>query len=99
MSGIREKYVVLGVDLYHVRNRNERRVVRSMIEAISKKQMETAFSAEELKDIYAYALNLLEPRYVQQGTIVLRDPVRREHVDKAVNEAIALVFNNPKNGG
>ena len=96
MPKTREKYVVLGVDLYHVRNRNEQRVAKSMNEIIEQKQLEGALTPEDIKDVYAYALNQLAPRYTQQGTIVLRDPVRKEEVDKIVNEAFALVMNNPK---
>ena len=98
MSKIREKYLVLGVDLYHVRNRNEKRLIKSMMEIITAKGLEDKLSPEALKDIYAYALNQLEARYTQQGTVVLRDPVRKEKIDKVVNEAIVLVMNHPKRG-
>ncbi len=98
MSKTREKYLVLGIDLYHVRNRNEQRVAKSMNKLIGQKKLDEAFSSGDLKDIYAYALNQLEPRYAQQGTIVLRDPVRAEKVDAIVTEAIALVRGNPKKG-
>ena len=98
MPKIREKYLVLGVDLYHVRNRNEKRVAKSMSKLIGHKKLEAQLSSGDIKDIYAYALNQLEPRYAQQGTIVLRDPVRAEKVDAIVNEAIALVRSNPKKG-
>ena len=96
MPNTREKYIVFGVDLYHVRSRNEQRVAKSMIAAIERQKLEGELSAEDIKDIYAYALNQLEPRYTQQGTIVLRDPVRKEKVDKIVSEAITLVYSNPK---
>ena len=97
MPKTRQKYVVLGVDLYHVRNRNDQRVAKSMGEVIEQKKLEGLLTPEDIKDIYAYALNQLAPRYTQQGTIVLRDPVRKEEVDEIVGEAIALVMNNPKN--
>jgi len=96
MPKTREKYVVLGVDLYHVRNRNEQRVVKRMSETIAEKRLENRLSSEDIKDIYAYALNQLESRYTQQGTIVLRDPVRKEKIDRFVAEAITLVMTHPK---
>jgi len=96
MPKTREKYVVLGVDLYHVRNRNEQRVVKRMSETIAEKRLENRLSSEDIKDIYAYALNQLESRYTQQGTIVLRDPVRKEKIDRIVAEAITLVMTHPK---
>ena len=99
MSKTREKYVVLGIDLYHVRNRNEQRVVKRMSEAIAEKRLENKLSSEDIKDIYAYALNQLEPRYTQQGTIVLRDPVRKEKIGRIVDEAITLVMAHPKDNG
>jgi predicted MPP superfamily phosphohydrolase len=96
MPKTREKYVMLGIDLYHVRNRNEQRVVKRMSEAIAEKRLENRLSSEDIKDIYAYALNQLESRYTQQGTIVLRDPVRKEKIDRIVAEAITLVMTHPK---
>ena len=99
MPKTREKYVVLGVDLYHVRNRNEQRIVKYMIEAIAEQGLENKLSPEDIKDIYAYALNQLDSRYTQQGTIVLRDPVRNEMIDRVVDEAITLVMAHPKNKG
>ncbi len=62
------------------------------------KKLENELSADEIRDIYAYALNQLEPRYAQRGTIILRDPVRKEKVAAVVDEAITLVINNPKSG-
>jgi alcohol dehydrogenase class IV len=99
MPKTRDKYVVLGVDLYHVRNRNEQRIAKSMAEIIAAKGLENEFSSEDLKDIYAYALNQLEARYAQQGTIVLGDPIRKEKIDRIVTEAVTLVMNNPKDRG
>jgi predicted MPP superfamily phosphohydrolase len=96
VTKIREKYLVLGVDLYHVRNRNEQRIAKSILESITEKRLESKLAPDDIRDIYAYALNQLESRYTQQGTIVLRDPVRQEKIEKVVAEAIALVMLNPK---
>lgn len=95
MPKTREKYVVGGIDLYHVRNRNEQRVIQSLEERLQFEKYKNV-TPEMIKDAYAYALNQLPPRYTQQGTIVLRDPVRKEDIDKIVVEALALVINNPK---
>jgi ethanolamine ammonia-lyase small subunit len=99
MPKTRGKYVVLGVDLYHVRNRHAQRIAKSMIEIITAKGLENEFSSEDVKDIYAYALNQLEARYAQHGTIILRDPVRKNTVDKIVAEAVTLVMSHPKGKG
>ena len=96
MPNTREKYLVLDVDLYHVRNRAERRVAQSMNERIAEKGLENELSPGDVKDIYAYALNQLQSRYSQQGTIILREPVRKERIDMIVEEAIKVVIHNPK---
>jgi len=96
MPKTREKYLVFGIDLYHVRNRNDLRVIKRMNEAIAESGLQNKLSPEDIKDIYAYALNQIVPRYTQQGTIVLRDPVRKETIDQIVDEAIALVMAHPK---
>lgn len=96
MSKTREKYVVAGVDLYHVCNRNELRVAKSLADLIESKQLDD-ISPEAIKDVFAYALNQLPARYTQQGTIVLRDPVRSEDIDQVVADALLYILQNPKN--
>lgn len=95
MSKTRSLYLVAGVDVYHVRNRNEQRVVKSLNAHLARSGL-TDLSPETIKDTYAYALNNLFPRYTQQGTIVLRDPVRKETIDAVVAEALEHVIKNPK---
>ena len=95
MSGQHGKYVVDGVDMFMVRNRNEFRVAECMREALETMK-DTYFSEKTLQDVYAYSLNQLPARYTQSGTIVLRDPVRKETVRKIVREAFDLIINNPK---
>ena len=95
MSARHDKYIVDGVNMYMVRNRNETRVAECMRETLA--AMKGAYVSEKaLQDIYAYALNQLPARYAQGGTIVLRDPVRKEAVRKIVREAFELVMHNPK---
>ncbi len=91
-----QKNCLLGdVDLSSVRNRNEQRVIecmRKMLEELGS----PALPEKLLKDAYAYALNQLPARYTQCGTIVLRDPVRRETIETHVSEALRRVLENPK---
>ncbi|MDL2267733.1 late competence development ComFB family protein [Desulfovibrio sp. OttesenSCG-928-G15] len=94
MPKTREKYVVNGVDLFFVRNRNEQRVIKYLNELVEKNQL--AITPEALKDAYAYALNNLPARYTQEGTIVLRDPVRRNSLEEVVESSIEHVLKNPK---
>jgi hypothetical protein len=91
----REDYIFSGTDLYTVRNRNERRVLKSMA-ANKEIQALGGLDGNAVRDIYAMALNLLSPRYTQSGTIVLREPVRKSAVDEAVRQALQQVLNNPK---
>ena len=95
MSEQRTKYVVDGVDMFSVRNRNETRVAECMREEIEKRK-DTYFSEKALQDVYAYALNQLSARYAQSGTIVLRDPIRKDALRKVVHEAFEVVIKNPK---
>ncbi|MDR2124765.1 MAG: late competence development ComFB family protein [Desulfovibrio sp.] len=91
----RENYIFAGTDLYTVRNRNELRVLKSMA-ANREIQACSDPDGNRIRDIYAMALNLLPPRYTQSGTIVLREPVRKNVVDEAVREAVQRILNNPK---
>ncbi len=91
-----QNYQLQGVNLYSVRNRNEVRVIEEMNSIISQENGEVAYSEEELYDIYAYALNRLPARYAQLGTIVLRDPVKKEMIRAVVEEAFKVIRSNPK---
>ena len=95
MSVAREKYIVAGVDLYHIRNRNEQRVIRCLTEEIERLGLRNV-PPELIQDSYALALNNLPARYTQQGTIVLRDPVKKMSIEGAVTAAVKHVLDNPK---
>lgn len=95
MSKTREKYSISGVDLYHVRNRNELRVIRCLKEAIERDGLDD-IAPDAIKDAYAFALNNLPARYTQQGTIVLRDPVLKSTIEGIVSDALTRVLLNPK---
>ncbi len=95
MSKSREKYVVAGIDLYHVRNRNEQRVIKCLLEEVERLGLAEA-PRKVIEDAYALALNQLPARYAQQGTIVLRDPVKKMTIEDVVNASVKHVLNNPK---
>ncbi|OBQ56191.1 late competence development ComFB family protein [Halodesulfovibrio spirochaetisodalis] len=90
-----EKYLLNDVNFFDIRNRNEGRVIKTI-----QKVLETPPyykpSEKDLFDIYALSLNSLPARYAQQGTIVLRDPVRDSDIEDAVRKAFAIVVENPK---
>jgi len=92
MDRRRDKYLVAGVDLSDVRNRNETRVAEAMrlvLEECGNLKLDT----EALQDVYACALNQLSARYVQSGTIILRDPVEPQEIREAVEGALQQVMN------
>ena len=95
MPGTREKYMIAGVDVYHVRNRNEQRVAKRLREHIESRGF-TDLAPDAIRDAYASALNMLAPRYAQTGTIVLREPVRAAAIEAAVEEGLSRALRTPK---
>lgn len=82
------------VDLSRINNRNEIRVIQAM-DSIMSEMKDWEPEALDIQDIYALALNRLPPRYVQEGTIVFNEPVRKEEVEKVVREAVRVVKESP----
>ncbi len=95
MGKQRDKYSIGKTDLSSIRNRNEARVLACLRQALDDLG-NPELSDKMLKDAYAFALNQLPARYTQGGTIVLRDPVRKEQLHTSVAEALRKVLNNPK---
>ncbi len=90
-----EKYYVNDVPLGKIRNRNELRVIQFMSEILNTLD-DYSPGMMDVEDIYALTLNLLPPRYVQRGSIVLREEVTDEMIEEKVREAIEVVSSNPK---
>ncbi|MBF0286188.1 MAG: late competence development ComFB family protein [SAR324 cluster bacterium] len=90
-----DKYCVNNVPLHKIRNRNELRVIQAMREVLNELEGYHP-SMMDVEDIYALALNLLPPRYVQRGSIVLREEVTDEMLKEKVREAVEVVSTNPK---
>ena len=86
---------VKGFDLNKIRNRNERRVARFMIEILSEYYEDYIFEQLDVEDIYALTLNLLPARYVQKGTIILQDRLSDFEIKSKVREATERVLQNP----
>ncbi len=80
-----------------VYNRNERLIIRELEKMVKNGDTRlSTFSEKDIRDIYALANNQLMPKYVQKGTIVVQNDVSKEDVEMAVENAIDIVFNNPK---
>lgn len=89
-----QKYEVGSANLFHVRNRNEVRVVKALPRILAEYP---GFEPEvlDLEDIFALALNKLPPRYVQHGTIVLNEPVGEDEIHDALRFAVDKVRDSP----
>ena len=82
------------VDLSRITNKNEKRVIMAMEEILTTtddKDLDTL----DIQDIYALSLNRLTPRYVQEGTIVFNEPVKKKEIEKVVGESIKIVTERP----
>ena len=90
-----KNYAVGEVNLENIRNRNELRIIERM-PLILTEYPDYMPESLDIQDIYALALNTLPPRYIQQGSIVLGEPVRLDMVDDALRDAIETVRARPK---
>ena len=91
---IDDKYLVHGVNLSNIRNRNESRVAKVLNEVLDDFYDEDP-DVIDIQDIFALALNKLPARYVQQGGMVLKEPLREADIRDAVEEAIQIVKSKP----
>lgn len=91
----KDKYTVQGVSLDKIRNKNELRVVRLMPEVLES-FIDFHPGIMDIEDIYALTLNNLPPRYVQKGSIVLREEVTDDIIREQIRGAIEVVSGRPK---
>lgn len=92
---VKTKDVLPEVDFSAVHNRNEARVLKEL-KKLYPEFPEGVREPKAIQDIYALALNNLPARYTQPGSIVLRDPVRAEHIQAAIREAVETALGRPK---
>jgi hypothetical protein len=81
-------------NLYHIRNRNELRVIEEL-PGVLREYEEYQPEILDIEDIYALALNKLPARYVQRGSIVLSESVSDEMVRDALRQAVNTVRERP----
>ena len=89
------KDILAATDFNAVHNRNESRVLKELRKLYAELPP-VARGPKAIEDVYALALNSLPARYTQPGSIVLRDPVRIEHIRAAIREAAEKVVGQPK---
>jgi len=91
---LEDKYYVNGINLFNIRNRNELRVIKAMQDLLDE-HYEKDPDVIDIQDIYALALNKLPSRYIQQGGMVLKEPLSDAAIKEAVMEAINIVQSKP----
>ena len=80
--------------LYKIRNRNELRVIKLLGEVLQETPDYLPESLD-IEDIYALTLNRLPAHYVQEGSIVLHDPVDDTTIRDCLRAAIQAVRQRP----
>ena len=91
------EYKIGAVSVERIRNRNEKRVIRLMPEVLAE-FLDYRPEDIDVEDIYALTLNRLPPRYVQRGTIILREPLTDEEIRREIRLAVEQVEKNPTCG-
>ena len=79
-----------GVSLENIRNRNELRVIKLMPQVLAE-HLDYHPSYLDIQDIYALTMNNLSPRYRQQGTIVIGEPVSDAEIIRELRAAVNKV--------
>lgn len=91
---LKERYTFGNTSLYNIRNRNELRVIKLLGEVL---QEDPDYIPDHLdiEDIYALTLNKLPAHYVQEGSIVLQDPIGDTMIRDSLRAAIQSVRQRP----
>jgi hypothetical protein len=85
---------VRGVDLSKIRNKNEKRVA-DLMERVLEEFEGYQPDALDIEDIYGCTLNQLPARYVQRGTVMLREAVTEEQIVEEIRRSIQTVRVRP----
>lgn len=80
--------------LSKIRNRNELRVIKLLGEVLQETP-DYVPETLDIEDIYALTLNKLPAHYVQEGSIVLHNPVDDTTIRDCLREAIRAVRQRP----
>ena len=92
---IEEKYLVNGVSLERVRNRNELRVVKAM-RILLPEQKDFCGCRVCIEDVYAATASNIPAQYVQFGAIILRPKSPSdEELMKILTDSFAKVREHP----
>ncbi|MBT4290726.1 MAG: late competence development ComFB family protein [Deltaproteobacteria bacterium] len=87
-------YDINGTSLLNVRNSYEIKVIKAMKNLLAEYDKCDGCSIC-LQDIYALSLSKIKPKYVQEGTIILKKDDDQKIIEKVVRHAIEKVIENP----
>jgi Late competence development protein ComFB len=90
----KEKYQSFGVDLSSVRNVWETRLIKYMNEVLPEFP-DFDYCSICIQDVYALSINQLTPKYVQQGTVLLKKEYTENDFRDIIEEAVEKVLANP----
>ena len=94
-----ERYTYNDFTLTGIRNRHETRVVSAMQDLLPKAG-DFCGCRICVEDVYAMALNMLPPHYVQSGSLVLRKTAPTgSDIKRAVSDALDTVRVRPNHPG
>ena len=90
----KDKYVSFGVNLSNVRNAWETRLIKCMDDVLPD-FTDFDYCAICIQDVYALAMNQLVPKYVQQGTVLLKKEYSDQDFRDVIEAAVEKVLNHP----
>ena len=90
----KEKYLSFGVPLENVRNAWEVKVIKCMNDILPE-YPEFDFCSICVQDVYALSMNQLTPKYIQQGTVLIKKEYSEADFKDIVEFSIGKVLKNP----
>jgi len=88
------EYNVEGFSLFHIRNRNELRVI-NMIKEVLPAFPEFDRCRICFEDVYALALSRVPAQYAQVGSIIIKNEITDDTIRDSVYEAFKAIIENP----
>lgn len=89
-----DKYESFGVNLSNVRNSCEVEVIKHMNQLLPDFP-EFDYCTICIQDVYALSMNQLTPKYMQEGTVLLKKEHTSDDFKNAVQMAVQRVIKNP----
>ncbi len=90
----KEKYISFGVNLESIRNVWETKVIKCMDEVLPD-YPDFDYCSICIQDVYALAMNQFPPKYIQQGTVMIKKEYSDADFRDAVEIAVEKVLKKP----